>query len=125
MSVKDGLPLLLTRVELKPELTIREISSNASYQREHFRQVLRVFQLRDVRAVIARDDKNVNLGKWIDVPERNRMLIFSHKLGAEFTSHYLAENTVQIFLRCNPIQLTMPHSKLKSQLSPLALQMKF
>lgn len=125
MGVKDGLPLLLTGVELQPEVTVREISSNASYQREHFRQFLRVFQLRDVRAVIARDDKNVDLGKWIDVPKGNRALIFSHELGSEFASHYLAENTVQIFLRCNPIQLTMPHSKLKSQLSPLAQQMKF
>ena len=125
MSVKDGLPLLLTRVELKPELTIREISGNASHQREQPSQFLRVFKLSNVRAMGAWHDENVNLGKWIDVPERNRMLIFSHKLGAEITSHYLAENTVQIFLRCNPIQLTMPHSKLKSQLSPLARQMKF
>ena len=62
MGVKDGLPLLLTGVELQPELTVREISSNASYQREQFRQFLHVLQLRYVRAVIARDDKNVNLG---------------------------------------------------------------
>jgi hypothetical protein len=101
VGVKDRLPLTLARIELKLELAVSFRRGNFSNQLKKTVKARRIIKLKNVFTVNFWNHQNVYRSLRVKIQEGYGVLVFGDQLGWNLAIHYLAKNTVHVFLLHN------------------------